>query len=58
MKSMDSSWENLTIQLGLKGLRPVQWIKLGQTLSNTTGHNIFDLFEQHDQTCWIVLDEV
>ena len=26
--------------------------------SNTAGHNMFDPFEQHNQTCWIVLDGV
>ena len=33
-------------------LRPVQ------TFSNIVDANIFDPFEQHHQTCWIVLDDV
>ena len=32
--------------------------RVGQTLSSIVGCNTFDLFEQHNQTCWIVLDGV
>ena len=31
---------------------------VGQTLSNSFGCNMFDPFEQHNQTCWIVLNDV
>ena len=38
---------------------PFKRIKhVGQTLLNIVGHNMFDPFEQHNQTCWIVLDDV
>ena len=31
---------------------------VGQTVSNIVEHNMLDPFEQHNQTCWIVLDGV
>ena len=31
---------------------------VGQTLSNIVERNMFNPFEQHNQTCWIVLDGV
>ena len=41
----------------LKG--PFKRIKhVGQTLSKIVGLNVFNPFEPHNQTCWIMLDGV
>ena len=44
-------------------LRPIQkdqtcWSNIDKDYQTFVGHNIFDPLEQHNQTCWIVLDGV
>ena len=31
---------------------------VGQTLSNIVGRNMFNPFEQHNQTCWTMFDDI